>query len=228
MADVRLSTRGFNTVFLVTSAVLVYLFITSYQSYRVTERTLQRYTRLERVLGKIEHDNTAAVISTRFAAETGEASWSDRHNAYKIEIRSLLSEAKKLSLSGQGQNLQALEDTRESLSATEEAAIVNIRKSAAAKARLLLQAGSYQETNRIFVSTRDAIIRSLEEQTAIDLNTELQRNRLAMFISSICTVLTLLTWNLIVSMFSSAARRKQLEEVQNLALSTESNKRNAA
>jgi hypothetical protein len=195
MANVRLSSRGLNIGFIVTSLVLLSLFVTSYHSYQVANRTLQKYTRLERLLGKVEYENEVLSTSARLATATGQTTWKDRHTRYTSEINGLIAEVQKLPLEGQDKNLQALESTRKTLTAIESKAMKGQRAT--------LQGASYTNTLKNFATAKKELTTALGEQADDDLNIEMTRNRVAMVVSSVCAVISLLAWSMVLSVFKA-------------------------
>jgi hypothetical protein len=200
MANVRLSPRGLNIGFIVTSLVLISLFYTSYHSYQFAERTLQRYTRLERLLGKIEYENEVLNMSARLAALTGQPAWRDRHARFSGEIRALITETQKLPLEGQEKNIQALENARKTLTTIETKAMKN--------QAFLLQSTPYASAMKTFAMAKKDLTNALGDQTQVDLDAEMQRNRVAMVVSSICTVISLLAWSMVLSVLKSLTTRQ--------------------
>ena len=210
MSNVRLSTRGLNIGFIVTSLVLLCLFVTSYHSYQVAGRTLQRYTRMERVLGKIEYDNEASALSARLAAETGKTVWVDRHDRYSGNIAGLIAEVKKIPLIGQEKNFTALDNARKTLTAVETKAMKSVRRSASSEAISLLQSNSYNATLAVFNNARKDLVMALGEQIEDDLSAEMQRNRVAMVGSSICAIISLLAWSMVLSVLKSLTSKGEV------------------
>jgi hypothetical protein len=199
MANVRLSSRGLNIGFIVTSLVLLSLFVTSFHSYQVANRTLQKYTRLERLLGKVEYENEVLSASARLATATGQAAWKDRHAHYASEINGLIAEVQKLPLDEQNKNLQVLENARKTLTAVESKAM----KGQGA----LLQAASYTNTLKSFATAKKDLTTALGEQADDDLNAEMTRNRVSMVVSSVCTIISLLAWSMVLSVFKTMQTR---------------------
>jgi hypothetical protein len=193
--NVRLSSRGLNIGFIVTSIVLLSLFVTSFHSYQVANRTLQKYTRLERLLGKIEYENEVLSTSARLAVATGQASWRERYTRVSPEIRGLIAEVQKLPIEGQEKNLQSLEDTRKTLATLESKAIKG--------QGVVLQGASYTSALKSFATTKKELTTALGEQANNDLNEEMTRNRVAMVVSSVCTIISLLAWSMVLSVFKS-------------------------